>query len=163
MWDSIFSCFEKQDVILDHPTPHIIIRNNELWRVKTGNSTRKVPLVGRALDVAKRRLADLEGEPGGTPFIARYSHARGVDAADQLLTKDMKDAGVWVRQKKVPYSLRHASKDWVRRVATEYHADLIHGHGGGSISRAYGSDDMLDILREKLTEALVMAGVMSEG
>jgi hypothetical protein len=32
-----------------------------------------------------------------------------------------------------------------------------------SISRAYGSDDMLDILREKQTEALVNAGVMEEG
>ncbi len=34
------------------------------------------------------------------------------------------------------------------------------GRCGGSISRAYGSDDMLDILRDKLTEALVNAGVM---
>ncbi len=49
----------------------------------------------------------------------------------------------------------------MRRVASEYHADLTHGHGGGSISRAYGSDDMLDILRDKLTEALVNAGVMA--
>ena len=40
---------------------------------------------------------------------------------------------------------------------------MIHGHGGGSISRAYGSDDMLDILRDKLTEALVSAGVMVGG
>jgi len=32
--------------------------------------------------------------------------------------------------------------------------------GGGSISRAYGSDDILDILRDKLTEALIKAGVM---
>jgi len=48
----------------------------------------------------------------------------------------------------------------VRWTAGEYHADLIHGHGGGSISRNYGSDDMLDQLQVKLTEALVMAGVM---
>ena len=72
----------------------------------------------------------------------------------------MKAAGVWQQQKKVPYSLRHSVKDWVRRVANEHIADLIHGHGGGSISRAYGSDDMLDQLQVKLTEALVMAGVM---
>ena len=39
-------------------------------------------------------------------------------------------------------------------------AELIHGYGGGSISRAYGSDDMLDQLRDKLTEALVKAGGM---
>jgi integrase len=155
---------EKQDVILDHPTPHIFIRENGLWRVKVDSSTRKVPLVGQALEIAERRLAGLEGKPGDTPFIARYSYAGGANAAGGLLTRAMKAAGVWVKKKKVPYSLRHSSKDWVRRVAGEYHADLIHGHsGGGSISRNYGSDDMLDQLQEKLTEALVMAGVMGEG
>jgi integrase/plasmid stabilization system protein ParE len=151
---------EKQDVILDHPVPHIIIRENALWRVKVDSSTRKVPLVGQALEIAQRRLGDLEGKPGGTPFIARYSREGGAGAAGSLLTKAMKAAGVWQRQKKVPYSLRHSVKDWVRRVASELHSDMIHGHGGGSISRAYGSDDMLDILRDKLTEALVKAGVM---
>jgi hypothetical protein len=40
-------------------------------------------------------------------------------------------------------------------------ADPIHGHGGGSSSRDYGTDDMLDHLQEKLTEALVKAGPFS--
>jgi len=110
---------EKQDVILDHPVPHIIIRENDLWRVKV--DTRKVPLVGQALEIAQRRLAALEGKPGGIPFIARYSYKGGANAAGGLLTKAMKAAGVWVKQKKVPYSLRHSVKDWVRRVAGEYH------------------------------------------
>lgn len=150
---------EKRDVVLDHPVPHIFIRDNELGRVKSANSRRKVPLVGKALEVAQRRLKELQDAPDGAPFIDRYARRRGSDSATQLLSKAMKAAGVWQRQKKVPYSLRHSVKDWLRRVTSEYYADLIQGHGGASVSRNYGSDDMLDLLRERLIKALEKAGV----
>ncbi len=46
----------KSDIFLDEPVPHIVIRPHELRQLKTGASTRKVPLVGEALWAAEQGL-----------------------------------------------------------------------------------------------------------
>ncbi len=59
----------------------------------------------------REQFAGVELKPDGYPFIARYSREGGSNLAGGELITAMKAAGVWVKKKKVPYSLRHASKD----------------------------------------------------
>ena len=72
----------------------------------------------------------------------------------------MRRAGVHENRRKVPYSIRRAHKDWMRRVTSELYTDLVHGHSDGRSSRDYGTDRMLDILRENILKALQTASVM---
>ena len=44
----------KDDVILDDPVPHLVVRSHPWRRLKTSASARKVPLVGAALWAAQR-------------------------------------------------------------------------------------------------------------
>ena len=46
----------RDDVFLDEAVPHIHIQPNALWRKKTDSSQRKVPLIGKALDVCSHRF-----------------------------------------------------------------------------------------------------------
>ena len=151
---------EWQDVDLDHPIPHIVVRPNGIRGVKTDTSIRKVPLVGRGLEVARSRAEQAgHGASGAEPFFARYASTGGFNTASNLMTKAMKQAGVWERIKKVPYSLRHSHKDWMRRVAPEYWCNLVHGHAQGGIAANYGGDDMLDQLARFLEQACRTAGI----
>jgi integrase len=47
---------QRGDVVLDAETPHIVIKENRLRRLKTKASRRKVPLVGCALLAAQRAI-----------------------------------------------------------------------------------------------------------
>lgn len=142
------------DVILDHETPHILIRPNSIRGTKN-NTKRGIPLVGAALATLTKRAT---GHKSGEPVFPAYSKARGADAASTLFVKTMKQAKVWEKTRKVPYSLRHAHKDWMTRVAPADVCRRIHDHSGGSIEANYGSDDLLDILKAHLVKALAASG-----
>ena len=54
------------DVILDDATPHLLIRPNQLRRLKTAARTRPVPLVDRmALEAATMAVEDAKSRAGG--------------------------------------------------------------------------------------------------
>jgi integrase len=151
---------EWQDVDLDHDVPHVIIRPNAIRGIKTDSSVRKVPLVGKALEVVHSRANQATIQAYGTvPVFPRYASTSGYNTASNLMTKAMKQAGVWERITKVPYSLRHSHKDWMRRVAPEYWVNLIHGHAQGGIAGNYGGDDMLDQLALYVEKACRTADV----
>ncbi len=151
---------EWQDVDLAHSIPHILIRPNGIRGVKTDTSIRKVPLVGGALDAARTRLKGAgHGQKNTAPVFPRYSTNSGYNTASNLMTKAMKQAGVWEKITKVPYSLRHSHKDWMRRVAPEYWVNLVHGHTQGGIAANYGGDDMLDQLARYIEDACRTAGI----
>ncbi|MEP5760883.1 MAG: site-specific integrase [Litoreibacter sp.] len=130
------------DVKLDHETPHILIRPNSIRGTKN-NTKRGIPLIGAALKTLTVRAG---GHRQDEPVFPSYSRSRGADAASTMLVKIMKQADVWVKTRKVPYSLRHAHKDWMTRVAPRDICGRMHDHSGGSIEANYGSDDLLDIL-----------------
>lgn len=138
------------DVILDHEVPHIWIRPNSIRGTKN-NTKRGIPLVGAALETLTLRAKDYELTQ---PVFPSYCRTRGADAASTMLVKTMKQAQVWEKTRKVPYSLRHAHKDWMTRVAPTDICRRIHDHSGGSIEANYGSDDLLDMLRDYLAKAL---------
>ncbi|WP_050931590.1 DUF6538 domain-containing protein [Aestuariivita boseongensis] len=151
---------EWQDVDLEHPVPHIIIRPNSIRGVKTDTSIRKVPFVGKALETISVRSKNVElNQASLKPVFSRYASTNGFNTASSLMTKAMKQAGVWQKITKVPYSLRHSHKDWMRRVAPEYWANLVHGHAQGGIAANYGGDDMLDQLACYIEKACRTAGV----
>jgi len=143
------------DVVLDHVTPHIWIRPNSIRGTKN-KTKRGIPLVGAALQTLRDRAVISSSEKAVFPS---YGRLRGADAASTLLVKTMTQAGVWEKTRKVPYSLRHAHKDWMTRVAPTDICRRIHDHSGGSIEANYGSDDLLDIISDYLSKALAAAGV----
>ncbi|MBT2132698.1 tyrosine-type recombinase/integrase [Planktotalea lamellibrachiae] len=114
------------DVFLDAEVPHIRINAERGRPIKTEGSERSVPLVGDGYGVLKGRLGLTGGEGDVFP---RYAALGGPGSASQLMVKAMKKAAVWVKLRKVPYSIRHSHKDWMRRVARKEMTDRIHGHG----------------------------------
>lgn len=147
------------EIYLDDPTPHFEVKANARRRLKAGERHRRVPLVGSALAMMRRRHA--EAVAGEGDVFPRYSEARNANSLSAALVKPMKAADVWVKSRKVPYSLRHSVKDWLRRT-TPTNIQLLlmgHGHGEGRSASGYGGDDLLDKQAEYLEAALKVGGV----
>ena len=70
----------KDDLLVDATVPHIFIRQNNIWRIKTDSSDRCVPLVGKAVDVCRRRSEALAHASGNSPVFQKYGRPRGPDA-----------------------------------------------------------------------------------
>ena len=127
MWDEVY---------LDDAIPHFEIKPNGKRRLKVGERRRRVPLVGTALTMKQRRR---EVSPKGTSDVfPRYSYQRDARGLSATLIKPMKTAKVWVKIRKVPYSLRHSVKDWLRRTTPTNIQLLIMGHGHGESGSAGG-------------------------
>ncbi len=133
------------EIHLGDATPHFEVKPNGRRRLKVGERRRRVPLVGTALAMMQRRRDSALG--GSSDVFPRYAHQRNANALSATLVKPMKAAGVWVKIRKVPYSLRHSVKDWLRRTTPTNIQLLImgHGHGEGRAAGGYGGDDLLDI------------------
>ena len=133
------------EVDLDHPTPHFEVKANARRRLKTGERQRRVPLVGTALKMVQRRL--VSASEGVSDVFPGYACQRTSGTISAVLIKPMKSANVWVKTRKVPYSLRHSVKAWLERtVSTDFQSLLLgHGAGGGRVASGYSSDDLLDI------------------
>jgi len=149
------------EVHLDDATPHFEVKPNGRRRLKVGERQRRVPLVGTALTMMQRRRDSYtEGTPDVFPC---YCHQRNANGLSATLVKPMKTAKVWVKLRKVPYSLRHSVKDWLRRTAPTNMQLLImgHGHGEGRAASVYGGDDLLDMQAQHLGAALRASGVFN--
>jgi integrase len=148
------------EVHFDQPTPHFEIRGNSLRRVKVGERRRRVPLVGTVLTTMQTRKAQAtQNDPNVFP---RYAGHKNANSLSKALVNPMRDAKVWVYLRKVPYSLRHSMKDWLRRTTPTNIQLLImgHGHGEGRAAGGYGGDDLLEIQAEHLEKALRFGGVI---
>jgi len=147
------------EVKLTESVPHFEIRANGTRRLKTGERPRRIPLVGAALHMIKSRMEAL-GEPTDAVF-PRYASRPNSNTLSAVLIKMMKASGVWEKGRKVPYSLRHTLKNYLRRVAPANFQLLLfgHGHGEGSAASGYGDDDLLDLQAGYLDEAIRLWGV----
>ncbi|MEM8692441.1 MAG: site-specific integrase [Pseudomonadota bacterium] len=148
------------EVYLDDATPHFEIKANSRRRLKAGERNRRLPLVGSAMTMMQRRL---EAAPqGSSDVFPGYAYQRNANGLSATLIKPMKTAGVWVKSQKVPYSLRHSVKNWLRRTGPQHTQLLImgHGHGEGRVAGGYGDDDLLDKQAEHLEKALTLGGVI---
>lgn len=133
-----------EDIVLEHELPHILIRPNEYRKrgAKTEYRHRAVPLVGRALEYAKKF-------PGGFP---KYRRVNGSEALSAAANKTIKK----VASEKTFYSFRHRVADLLRNSGIDDNTPMMNaimGHEGG-ISSYYGTGIYLQRKHEALTKAL---------
>lgn len=149
----------KREVNLDGDVAYFEVKANKKRRLKTGERPRRIPLVGAAREMMRKRLEATCGPDDA--IFPRYVDHKTSNSLSAALTKPMKSAGVWVKLVKVPYSLRHTLKDNLRKVAPKSVQLLIfgHGHGEGGSADDYGEDDLLEMQAEYLEKALKRGGL----
>lgn len=149
--DSEIRMLLASEVVLDAPTPHIIIQTRPDRTLKSKWSERKIPLVGAALTAAKNAI---EGLGEGEYVFPRYATAGGLDRLSQALNRRIRDHTD--NPKHVAYSLRHNMKDRMR-VAEVFpeKAKAIEGHAfSAGQDGSYGGGYPLEQLKEALEKAL---------
>ena len=140
----------KDDVILDDPVPHLVVRSHPWRRLKTSASARKVPLVGAALWAAQRASA-----LSPSPFLfPRYCSPEGCkgNSASGALNKWLKPM---MPEDCVIHSFRHSFRDRLR--AVQCPKDITDRLGGWSVAgvgESYGDGypmDVIDSWMKKIT------------
>ena len=132
----------KDDIALNDPLPHVIIRPHPWRRLKTRASERLVPLVGSARWAAERALAN-----SGSPFLfPKYCSKAGCNSnsASAALNKWLKPR---LTKGGVMHSFRHSFRDRLR--AVECPTPIMDRLGGwtlGGIGEGYGNGYKLDVL-----------------
>ena len=132
----------KDDIALNDPFPHVIIRPHPWRRLKTRASDRLVPLVGSARWAAERALAN-----SGSPFLfPKYCSKAGCNSnsASAALNKWLKPR---LTKGGVMHSFRHSFRDRLR--AVECPTPIMDRLGGwtlGGIGEGYGNGYKLDVL-----------------
>jgi len=141
---------QAEDIVLNANIPHIIIRPNEHRKrgAKTKHRHREIPLVGRALEYARKY-------PNG---FEKYRRENGSEAAGAALNKLIKKA-----VDKTFYSYRHRIAELLLNSGfdenklytqpSETMKNSIMGHEGG-IQKYYGGGYHLDGLYTALRKAL---------
>jgi integrase len=139
------------DIVLDSEIPYINLKPNESRRLKTKQSSRKIPLVGLSLWAAQQ----VQSEFNGTYAFPRYTKGGRCNAnsASAALNK-------WVKQITTQpvslHSFRHSLTDRLR--AVQYPKDIIDAIGGwtvGSIGEKYGEGYKLDVLHEWMVKLVI--------
>lgn len=140
---------ERSDVVLDGPTPHIIIRPNECRSLKTHASERKVPLIGASWSGAAQALS-APVRSGEMFLFPRYTKGGKCNAnsARAALNKWLRN---YVDEGSVIHSFRHSMRDRLR--AVECPSDIVDqaGRWGRSnFGEQYGSGYPLSVLHKWL-------------
>ena len=134
----------KDDVILDGPVPHLVVRSHPWRRLKTSASARKVPLVGAALWAAQRASA-LSPSPFMFPRYCSPEGCKG-NSASGALNKWLKPM---MPEACVIHSFRHSFRDRLR--AVQCPKDITDRLGGWSVSgvgESYGEGYPIEVLEE---------------
>jgi len=137
----------RQDLVLEGPSPHVIVQPHPWRTLKTPSSQRTIPLVGASLQAAHRLL-----EKGKSRFLFKtYASNDGVNAnsASAALNK-------WLRSRLpkgcVIHSFRHSLRDRLR--AVECPADIVDAIGGWTtqgVGHGYGKGYPVDVMHRWLT------------
>jgi hypothetical protein len=132
---------EIRHIKVDHKVPHLVIEATETRSLKDGWRKRVVPLVGKALEVAQRIVAQAEGRQFA---FLKYAQTNRHDLFSANMMKRLR------KHTKDPrhtlYSLRHSLKDALRDAEVSLdlqEAILGHSTGGGSQAN-YGSGYSLE-------------------
>lgn len=130
------SGLEAADILLDHTTPHIVIRANSLRSLKTRHSHRVIPLVGVALKA-------LQDNPKGFP---RYAGKNA--SASSAINKFLRENNL-LPDGCTLYGLRHSFQDRLIEVEApeRIQADLM---GHKTLRPKYGKGPSLEQMRDWL-------------
>ncbi|WP_422022901.1 site-specific integrase [Roseibium sp.] len=122
---------------LDHPVPHIEVDFDDSREIKTEASTRKIPLVGIALEAMTRA-------PAGFP---RYRDKENSFSATMM--RHLRKRGLLPSDHHVVYSLRHSFEDRLKEGGVDYEMRCrLLGH---AINRPdYGEGGSLEYRRDLL-------------
>lgn len=140
----------KDDLRLDDPIPHVVVREHPWRRLKTAGSARKVPLVGASLWAAQRVH---EAVAESTFAFPRYNKTgqTNSNSASAALNKWLKPH---VPEKGSMHSFRHSMRDRLR--AVECPADIVDQIGGWQtegVGQSYGKGYPLEVLAKWLANA----------
>jgi integrase len=142
------------DIILDSEIPYIDLKPNCSRRLKTQQSSRKIPLTGVSLWAAQQ----VKSEFNGTYAFPRYTkggqcNANSASAALNKWIKQIASEAVTV------HSFRHSLRDRLRAVQCPVDiVDAIGGWTAGSIGERYGQGYTLNVLHEWLAKLVIDYG-----
>ncbi|KAA6490796.1 hypothetical protein DXT98_01140 [Agrobacterium sp. ICMP 7243] len=154
-----------EDVHVDHPLPHIVVEWHDDRRVKAEATQRWVPLVGKALDAARRALELTKAgkrhkKTAAHMLFPTYGRQGGAGAASAvIMSKHMRL--ITSNKKHVLYSLRHNVKDALRRAGVPLEVQkLIGGWSNGGVSEGYGGREVdLEVTSSAMVKAFPQNGV----
>ena len=143
---------------LQHNTPHLQLRPNQIRTLKNKQSKRDVPLIDEALDELRPYLVKHKSDDPMAPVFPRYGRDGGMDAVSQLLNGVIRNHLQILDPTLVAYSTRHTIKDKMRtiRVATELQHSIL-GHGKRTDADNYGDGEPLRHLLEVLIGAATVS------
>jgi integrase len=133
----------KDDLRLDDPIPHVVVREHPWRRLKTAGSARKVPLVGASLWAAQRIHEAMTDSPFAFPRYNKTDQTNS-NSASAALNKWLKPH---VPEKGSMHSFRHSMRDRLR--AVECPADIVDQIGGwqtDGVGQSYGKGYPLEVL-----------------
>ena len=145
-----------EDVILDHPIPHVRIRPwGKIRTLKTAASERDIPLVGEARWAAERALEARRKAKGASPWLfPRYASDVEIKAthASNALNKWLRSLE-GVSRDKTTHCFRHAMRDRLRAAQVPHDVqEAIGGWGTRTIGQGYGNGYPLQVLAEHLVK-----------
>ncbi|QYZ68831.1 DUF6538 domain-containing protein [Neotabrizicola shimadae] len=146
---------KRDDVQLDAQVPHIMIRPNDLRRLKNKQSERAVPLVGMALWAARRAMGG-SGEYLFPQLAQRPSKGEFTSAAvSAALNKWLKDNKLATTGQTV-HSFRHTMRDRLRNVETPADlCDRIGGWAGKGVGETYGQGHGLELMHRYMIKTVI--------
>ena len=148
----------RGELQLQHNTPHLQLRPNQIRPLKNKQSKRDVPLIDEALDELRSYLAKHKLDDPKAPVFPRYGRVRGMDAVSQLLNGVIRKRLKIDDPTLVSYSTRHTMKDKMRTIrATAELQHSILGHGKRTDADNYGDGELLRHLLEVLIEAATVS------
>ena len=142
----------KDDLILHHEIPHLIVQAHPWRTLKTSSSERKIPLVGASLWAAKRITDNETNARYAFPRYNRSDQTNG-NSASAALNKWLKN---YVPENCSIHSFRHSMRDRLRAVnCPSEMIDQIGGWSKDTVGQGYGMGYDLISLRDTLLKILV--------
>ena len=130
----------REDLVIHHEIPHLIVQAHPWRTLKTSASDRKIPLVGASLWAAQRILSDDTHSVFAFPRYNRSEQTNG-NSASAALNKWLKS---YVPEGCSIHSFRHSMRDRLRAVnCPSEMIDQIGGWSKETVGQGYGSGYLL--------------------
>ena len=142
----------REDLVLDHKIPHLIIQAHPWRTLKTSASERKVTLVGASLWAAQRILSDDLNRVFAFPRYNRSEQTNG-NSASAALNKWLKS---YVPDGCSIHSFRHSMRDRLRVVnCPSEMIDQIGGWSRDTVGQGYGLGFGLETLSSYMDQITI--------
>lgn len=142
----------RDDLVLDHDVPHLIIQRHPWRPLKTGASDRKVPLVGASMWAAQRIIKQVTSSSFAFSRYNRSELTNG-NSASAALNKWLKSH---VPEGCSIHSFRHSLRDRLRAVnCSSEMIDQIGGWSRDTVGQGYGQGYDLLSVQEAMQKILV--------